>query len=153
MIFERKSWGGGAVENQRLLYILILVQAALLGLVLFFGDSVFPALEKSDWSRELRLRETADRLVCEYLDGCTGRDVPDERRITGYVIEKLEIMGQDDLEFVFSVEFSVKPLNRESYWNRKDLATTDTWVSGKLFFVVDLSGPDRPEVISVVSSL
>jgi len=79
--------------------------------------------------------------------------VPCERRITGYVVEKLEILDQDDLEFAFSVEFSVKPLNRESYWNRKDKATTDSWVAGKLFFVVDLSSPDRPEVISVVSSL
>lgn len=141
------------MENQRLLYILILAQAALLGLVLFFGDSIFPALEKSGWSREIRLRETADRLVHEYFDGFKGRDVPCERRITGYVVEKLEILDQDDLEFAFSVEFSVKPLNRESYWNRKDKATTDSWVTGKLFFVVDLSSPDRPEVISVVSSL
>ncbi|HNR79474.1 MAG TPA: hypothetical protein PK411_10900 [Mesotoga infera] len=141
------------MENQRLLYVLILVQAALLGLVLFFGDSIFPILEKSSWSREIRLRETADRLVCEYFDQLTGRNMPDERRITGYVIEKLEILDQDDLEFAFSVEFSVKPFNRESYWNKKDLATTDAWVSGKLFFVVDLSDPDKPEVISVVSSL
>ena len=65
------------MENQRLLYVLILVQAALLGLVLFFGDSIFPILEKSSWSREIRLRETADRLVCEYFDQLTGRIMAD----------------------------------------------------------------------------
>jgi hypothetical protein len=125
------------MENYKWIYVLIVLQATLLGVMLFFGQEIFPTSASSKWAQELSLKEHADYLLEEYLNSFIDRSAPEDKRISGFIVDKIEIIDYDEKGFAFSATISVKPLSVGStFWQKKIENFERSWITQKTVYAI-----------------
>ncbi|CCU84030.1 MULTISPECIES: hypothetical protein [Mesotoga] len=106
------------MEDYRWIYLAILLQAALLGTVLFLGDTLFHSSVESEFVKEITAKEIGSSLLGDYLKGFEDRWLPEESRLTGYLIEDVIVLEETDNYTVLLASISVKPTDIDScLWN------------------------------------
>ena|GEM_PF-746121 len=97
------------LEDYRWVYLIILLQAVLLGVVLFFGQSLTLSSAQSGLSRGANIREIAGDLLQEHFERCEDRSLPPDSRITGFIIEDIKIREESFDSAVLLASVSFKP--------------------------------------------
>lgn len=143
------------MENYKTIYVLILLQAVLLGVVLFFGQTLFPVQATGGWGRETTLKGLADELFYDYLSDYQKLPPSSPSRLAGFLVAGIDIVEYDEREFVFSAKFSVKPHDpQNSDWITGGPVNANGWITDRIAFVVaaiDESG--RYRILSVSPGL
>ncbi|MBN2252894.1 MAG: hypothetical protein JW701_04300 [Kosmotogaceae bacterium] len=97
------------MEDYRWIYLIILLQAVLLGTVLFFGQDTAPSSAQSGLYHESSIREIAGDLLQEHFERCEDRSLPPDSRITGFIIEDIKIREESCDYAVLLALVSFKP--------------------------------------------
>lgn len=97
------------LEDYRWVYLIILLQAVLLGVVLFFGQSLTLSSAQSGLSRGANIREIAGDLLHEHLESYENRSLPPDSRLTGFVIKDIKIREESFDSAVLLASVSFKP--------------------------------------------
>jgi len=130
------------VEDHRWIYLIILLQAVLLGTVLFFGDTLFHSSVESSFAREASIRETGSSLLREYMKRYEDRGLPPESRLTGFLIENMKVHEESNGIAILTASISIKPLDIGSCkWNSLG-SREGNWIKDIRISVYLEEGPD-----------
>lgn len=97
------------LEDYRWIYLIILLQAILLGVVLFFGQNLTLYSAQSGLPRGADIREIAGDLLHEHLESYENRSLPSDSRLSGFVIEDIKIREESFDSAVLLATVSFKP--------------------------------------------
>ena len=116
------------LEDYRWIYLIILLQAVLLGAALFFGQDLTLSSAQSGLYHESNIREIAGELLHEYFVSYEDRSLPSDSRLNGFVIEDIKIREESCDSAVLLASVSFKPYDIDvSRW--AFLATRDgQWI-------------------------
>ncbi|MBN2219985.1 MAG: hypothetical protein JW697_06885 [Kosmotogaceae bacterium] len=118
------------MEDYRWIYLVILLQAVLLGTVLFFGETLFHSSIESSFAKEITAKEIGSSLLSDYLKSYEDRELPEESKLTGYVVEDVIVFEETDNYTVLLASISVKPTEIDSrFWNSLG-SREGSWIKG-----------------------
>lgn len=106
------------MKNKKLYILITLI------IIIIVGGSLF--------TQHLQKKNISLKLMNEYLNNYKSTVTEKNRKLSNYRIEKIKDIKSSKKGFTFSVVYSVKPVDDNSYWlagNGK--VTSDGWIINK----------------------
>lgn len=110
--------GGIQLKNKKLYILITLI------IIIIVSGSLF--------TQHLQRKNISLKLMNEYLNNYKSTVTEKNRKLSNYRIEKIKDIKSSKKGFTFSVVYSVKPVDDNSYWlagNGK--VTSDGWIINK----------------------